>query len=280
MVSTASAPTTAAARHAPLLDGLAGEPAGLGAQFSTALHTVLDPASSADAVEVAGRRHQLVVRRLAAHQDWQPEALAAVDPDVREIAANDLAAVNAPGNAALAKPVAPKPTIPAWRIRAPLPTDELLADYREAEAATGIEWVYLAAINLVETRMGRIVGLSGDGAVGPMQFLPSTWAVCCQGDPTVDHDAIVGAARYLVRRGGPADMRRAILGYNPNDAYLEMIERYAANLRAHPGLLAGYHAWQVFVGTTAGPIRLPVGFEAPEPTDAAVYLTTHPEDAA
>ena len=275
---TASPPTTAAP-HAPLLDGLANDPAGLGAQLDAALATVLDPLSSPEAIASAGERHQLVIRRLAAHEDWQAAALATIADDVRrEIAGNDVAAVNAPGNAALAKPVPPRPTIPAWRIRAPLPTDELLADYREAEAATGIEWVYLAAINLVETRMGRIVGLSGDGAVGPMQFLPSTWAVCCQGDPSVDRDAIIGAARYLVRRGGPVDMRRAILGYNPNDAYLEMIERYAANLRAHPALYASYHAWQVFVGTTAGPIRLPVGFEAPEPTDAAAYLAAHPDD--
>jgi hypothetical protein len=263
-----------------LLAGLATDATGLGRQLSAALRTIVDPGATAGAVETAGRRQQLVIRRLAAHQDWQPDALAAVDPDLRDIAGNDLAAINAPGNVALAKPVPPKDTIPAWRIRAPLPVADLLAAYQDASAETGIEWVYLAAINLVETRMGRIVGLSGDGAVGPMQFLPATWAVCCTGDPTVDHDAIVGAAHYLVRRGGPADMRRAILGYNPNDAYLEMIERYAGNLRAHPALYAGYHAWQVFVATTSGPIRLPVGFESPEPLDAAGYLATHPDDRA
>ncbi len=34
-------------------------------------------------------------------------------------------------------------------------------------------WYYLAAINLIETRMGRIDGLSTAGAQGPMQFLPA-----------------------------------------------------------------------------------------------------------
>jgi hypothetical protein len=133
---------------------------------------------------------------------------------------------------------------------------------------------------LVETRMGRIVGLSPSGAVGPMQFLPTTWTVCCEGDPADDHDAIRGAATYLVRRGGPADMRRAILGYNPNDAYLEMITRYAENLRTHPALYRGYHAWQVFVTTTSGPLRLPPGYEHPEPVPATDYIAAHPEDRA
>ena len=56
---------------------------------------------------------------------------------------------------------------------------------------------YGLAINLAETRMGRIVGVSSAGAVGPMQFLPATWESCCVGDPTDAHDAILGAATYL-----------------------------------------------------------------------------------
>lgn len=72
----------------------------------------------------------------------------------------------------------------------------------------------IVAINLVETRMGRIQGVSTAGAVGPMQFLPSTWAECCQGDPTEPRDAIIGAATYLTVRGGPENMDKAIWGYN------------------------------------------------------------------
>ncbi len=47
---------------------------------------------------------------------------------------------------------------------------------REAEAATGVGWNYLAAVNLIETRLGSIAGTSTAGAQGPMQFLPSTGA--------------------------------------------------------------------------------------------------------
>ncbi len=43
-----------------------------------------------------------------------------------------------------------KDTLPAWRIEPPAPADELLGYYRKAEAATGVGWNYLAAINLVE----------------------------------------------------------------------------------------------------------------------------------
>jgi hypothetical protein len=125
-----------------------------------------------------------------------------------------------------------------------------------------------------------VVGLSTAGAVGPMQFLPSTWKACCSGDPTVDRDAIVGAAVYLQRRGGPADMARAVRGYNPNDAYLTMVTRYATNLAADERTYAGYHAWQVFVTTTAGPVRLPEGYRVDTTTTATDYVAAHPEDRA
>lgn len=264
----------------PMLADLATDPAGLAAQLTTALRTILDPGATADEAAAAGRRQQLVYRRLAARPEWQEATLAAVPDDLRPFAANDVTAINAPGDAALAKPTKPLERLPAWTIRAPLPVDELLGYYREGEAATGIPWTYLAAINLVETKMGRIIGLSSASAIGPMQFLRSTWDACCEGDPTVDRDAIIGAATYLRRRGGPADMRRAILGYNPNDAYLVMVDRYATNLAAQPGLYRGYHAWEVFVSTTAGPLRLPTGFSAAEPVPAADYWATHPDDRA
>ena len=263
-----------------LLAGLAADPPGLARQLTDALRTVRDPAAAADAVDAAGRRQQLVLRRLAAHPDWQAAALVAVGDDVRTFAANDVAALNAPGDPSLAKPVPPLDALPAWTIRAPRPAAELLGYYRQAEAATGIPWTYLAAINLVETRMGRIVGPSSVGAQGPMQFMPATWASCCRGDPMDDRDAIAGAAQYLRRRGGPADMTRAVLGYNPNNAYLTMIQHYVANLSADERLYAGYHAWQVFVSTTAGPVRVPVGYAASAPVPAAGYVADHPDDRA
>ena len=111
--------------------------------------------------------------------------------------------------------------------------------------------------------MGRIEGVSTAGAVGPMQFLPTTWASCCAGDPTVTRDAIVGAGTYLAQSGGPDDMAAAVYQYNPNDGYVAVVTAYAESLRDEPELYRGYHAFQVFFGTSAGTVRLPVGYRRP-----------------
>ncbi|MFD9969163.1 lytic murein transglycosylase [Streptomyces sp. NPDC059011] len=73
-----------------------------------------------------------------------------------------------------------------------------------------------------------------DRAVGPMQFIPSTWAVWGtdgngdgRADPSNVHDAALAAGRYLCagRRdlSDPADLDRAILGYNRSTAYLRTV---------------------------------------------------------
>ncbi|MCU1343939.1 MAG: lytic transglycosylase, partial [Acidimicrobiia bacterium] len=141
-------------------------------------------------------------------------------------------------------------------------------------------WAYLAAINLMETRLGRIVGVSSASAVGPMQFLPTTWATCCQGDVNDPHDAIMGAAHYLVMRGAPADMAKALFGYNPNAGYVGAVTAYAQKMLADPRAFYGYHGWQVYVTADVGTVRLPVGYQQAAPTPAAEYLASHPEDLA
>jgi hypothetical protein len=113
-----------------------------------------------------------------------------------------------------------------------------------------------------------------------MQFLPSTWAGCCTGDIDDPRDAILGAARYLVMRGAPADMQRALYGYNPSQPYVTAVRSYAENMMEDERSYLGYHAWQVIVSTSAGPVRLPIGFSAAVPVDASGYLAAHPEDAA
>src|SRR5207248_1768559 len=47
-------------------------------------------------------------------------------------------------------------SLPHWRIVTPSEPDVLLAYYHEVQARYGIPWEYLAAINLIETSMGRI----------------------------------------------------------------------------------------------------------------------------
>jgi Transglycosylase SLT domain len=86
----------------------------------------------------------------------------------------------------------------------------------------------LAAINKIETGFGRNQGPSSAGAVGWMQFLPSTWAaygVDADGDGTRDpadpDDAIHAAARYLSASGAPGDWYRAVFAYNHADWYVQ-----------------------------------------------------------
>lgn len=250
------------------------------AQVAAELTAVERAAASGDAT--VGARQQLLYRYLSGHTDLDEAVLAAVGDDVRPsveriVHARQFSQARAAANP---DPTPPSDTLPAWTIVDPLPADELLADYRAAESATGIGWYWLAAIHLQETRMGRVVGTSSAGAVGPMQFLPSTWERCCTGDPTDAHDAIIGAATYLAQSGGPADMHAALLEYNPSDTYVATVTAFAENLRDHPQLYDAYHQWQVFYSSSAGTVRLPAGYRQTSPIDAGAYVTGHPEDVA
>jgi membrane-bound lytic murein transglycosylase B len=136
----------------------------------------------------------------------------------------------------------------------------LRAYYGEAEAASGIRWAYLAAIHLVETRLGRIQGTSGAGAQGPMQFIPATWARYGQGDINDNHDAILAAARFLQANGGPGDMNRALFRYNNSSQYVAAVESYAQLMLTDERAFLGYHGWQVYSVTTKGMYLLPEGY--------------------
>ena len=157
-------------------------------------------------------------------------------------------------------------------------TDELLGYYRKAEAAAGVGWNYLAAINLVETGLGRIVGVSHAGAQGPMQFLPSTFAVYGDGGDILSlHDSIMAAGRYLAANGFADDHDHAIFRYNNSNRYVRAVNDYAAVLAADPAAFAGYHRWDIYYRTTAGDVLLPVGYVATSPIPVTDYLATHPQ---
>ena len=113
-------------------------------------------------------------RALAGHPEWDAIARPQIPPSLIYVYDRN---VDARRQLTAIVASALKDTLPAWRIEPPAPADELLGYYRKAEAATGVGWNYLAAINLVETGLGRIVGVSHAGAQGPRQFLPSTFAV-------------------------------------------------------------------------------------------------------
>lgn len=252
---------------------------GLAAELSAVEAGIRAAEVTAEELAELGRRQQIAYRTMNRHEEWHSRLLELVAPEALVPVQFHLDAWAAwDAHSAGSTPSEPPAVLPAWMIVAPLPADELLGYYREAEAMTGVRWEYLAAIHFQETRMGRIVGVSSAGAVGPMQFLPTTWAECCEGDPTNARDAIIGAAMYLVDRGGPADMRAALYGYNPNDGYVGAVTAYAQNLMADERAYFGYHGWQVFVGTSAGTVRLPIGYVAAEPVDVASYLADHPDD--
>ncbi|HXZ56011.1 MAG TPA: lytic murein transglycosylase [Gaiellaceae bacterium] len=111
---------------------------------------------------------------------------------------------------------------------------QLLAIWQQAGAAYGVQWQVLEAINKVESNFGRNMGPSSAGAIGWMQFLPSTWerwGVDANGDGVADpwnaQDAITAAARYLAAAGGRTDIAGAIFSYNHAQWYVDEVLQLA-----------------------------------------------------
>jgi soluble lytic murein transglycosylase-like protein len=155
----------------------------------------------------------------------------------------------------LARLTPPQP-LSAFRVGAAAAASKLRAYYAEGQRRSGIRWQVLAAVNYVESDFGRLRESSSAGALGPMQFLPSTWATYGRGDVHAPHQAILGAARFLHAAGGTVDERAALHRYNPSWAYVDAIERYAGRISRDPKAFLIFYARRLLVRTPKGYQRL------------------------
>lgn len=233
------------------------DPRVLAGHLTAVTSVVHDPDAGPADLERAGEFEQVAARLLAhAPEAFRRAVLERLGPRAR---ARTRAHVEA---ATLLEAMgSPEPTLPDWRIVAPPPPEVLLSHYRYAARRIGVPWHYLAAIHLVETRMGRIRGVSSAGALGPMQFLPTTWDLYGGGGDINDpRDAIMAAARLLKANGAPGDMARAVWHYNPSDNYVGAVTRYAEQLANDPLVYRSYWHWRVLYRHVRGTYVLGPGY--------------------
>jgi murein DD-endopeptidase MepM/ murein hydrolase activator NlpD len=136
---------------------------------------------------------------------------------------------NQPGQISAPTPISTPPTVAQS-----LSFQQLVALWQGAGSAYGIPWEVLASINKVESNFGRNMGPSSAGAVGWMQFMPSTWerwGLDANGDGVADpwnpEDAIYAAARYLSAAGGTQDISRGVFAYNHAQWYVDEVLQLA-----------------------------------------------------
>ena len=268
----ATQPKTRDGRQYPLVPADTTELATLLAAVEQALR---DPATPADALPDLGHQQQVIYRVLSTDQPRAQAVINGLPPRWRSVAERHLAARRE--FVRMSRGRGPS-MLPAWRIIQPEAADKLLSYYRKAEAATGIEWEVLAAVNLVETGMGRIDGVSVANAQGPMQFLPTTWAEPGIGAGSIrdPHDAIQAAARYLVRRGGLQDIRRGLWGYNNSDYYGRAVLLYASLMKEDPAAYTSLYHWEIHFNAAAGDLWLPVGYNQPQRITVEQHLQANP----
>lgn len=142
---------------------------------------------------------------------------------------------------------------PSRQALAEIPARYLQTYMQAAATCPGLPWTVLAGIGHVESDQGRNTKTSPAGAVGPMQFLPATFARYDQPippggasppsplDPT---DAIYAAARDLCANGArdSVNIPAAIYSYNHDNTYVTEVltatAAYAAPLTAAPNATA------------------------------------------
>ncbi|OBB73210.1 lytic transglycosylase [Mycobacterium sp. 852014-52144_SCH5372336] len=247
---------------------LASDPVRIADDLVADERALRDPSSTESLKNAAAQRQQLAYRAIGRHPEWDPIVRPRIPPELGKVYDHNVHARRELGVMSR-----PKDTLPAWRIVAPTPVDQLMTHYREAESEFGVPWHYLAAINLVETAFGRVAGVSTAGAQGPMQFMPSTFAAFgAGGDIHSPRDSIMAAGRYLSANGFTRDRDYALYRYNNSNNYVRAIHDYAAVMAADPAGFDTYYRWEVYYLSTAGDVLLPVGYAEANPILAVNYL--------
>ena len=243
------------------------------AQIVAAELAIADRRTSARDLTTAAHVQQLAYRELADHPGWDARVRALLPRSLRGVAADNVAARREFRSMHPSRPADLATELPAWRIVAPRPASELRRHYRDAERRYGVDWEYLAAINLVETGFGRIQGTSVAGAQGPMQFIPATWdRYGAGGDVRDPRDAIPAAARLLRDHGFADDAADALYHYNNSTAYVRGVTLYAEVMQRRPRAYLGYHQWPIYYITRRGSILLPEGYAERRPVRVSAWL--------
>lgn len=144
--------------------------------------------------------------------------------------------------------------------------EEYMPYYLYGEQTYNIPWYYLAAIHAVETSFSTHISMeSSVGAIGPMQFMPSSWVGSKydiggglvaediditdletikrgngfgidanndgKADPWNPADSIASAAYYLASHGFENNKEKAIWAYNHADWYVDKVIKLAESFK-------------------------------------------------
>ena len=276
--TTTAAPTTTVAPPPAVATLAAVEPAASPEEMAQRIAAneavVADAATPPDALAAAAFELQQLYRQAARTSEWHRPVNDALPPNLRPMLHHNVQARNQ--FRSMHKKLST--TLPAWRIVDPPPAEELLSYYREGQELFGVPWNVLAAVNLVETGMGRIRGTSVAGAQGPMQFMPATWeAFGAGGDVNNYRDAILGAARYLAHNGGGrGEIDTALWNYNHSNRYVQGVKHYAAVMHDNPRAFYGYYHWQIVYLSQHGDVWLPTGYDTPAKVPVDWYIRRAP----